>query len=163
LSQIGDQQRADAVSGGSLSRFSSKYFTSDISKQPALLNSIIHHQLQDDRGLIETIPVPSFKAEASSSSACCRFRKRDMGVRDRLSYGRISHRLQVSLFQATCIPREEKKTDRIHKNQRIHRRGEKRKRQEQERPNSTTRGETTTLELREGGREKTSTTLAKQR
>ena len=114
------------MSGGSLSRFSSRYLTSDISKQPALLNSIIHHQLQDDGGLIETIPVPSFKAEASSSSACCRFRKRDMGVRDRLSYGLISHRLQVSLFQ-TCIPREEKKTDRIHKNQRIHRRGKKRK------------------------------------
>jgi len=31
--------KADAVSGASLSLFSSKYFTSDMSKHPALLNS----------------------------------------------------------------------------------------------------------------------------
>ena len=43
---------AHAVSGASLSRFSSRYFTSDMSKQPALLNSDrVEDAIQERKGL----------------------------------------------------------------------------------------------------------------
>ena len=150
------------MSGGSLSRFSSRYLTSDISKQPALLNSItvISHKTTGEPGKV--IPVPNFKAEASSSSACCRFRKRDMGVREWQKFPQALYPFQFTSFKPTCIALHEMKRYRVHKNRRIHRGEAKGNRREQERPNSTTCGETQqmTLELKEG---KTSTTLAKQR
>ena len=51
------EETTHAVSGASLSRFSNKYLTSDINRQPALLNS-----------------GPSFRADASSSSIRGRWR-----------------------------------------------------------------------------------------
>ena len=45
------------------------------------------------------VPVPNFRAEASSSSACCRFRKRDMGVRDRLKGWKFP---QILRFSSNC-------------------------------------------------------------
>lgn len=96
--------------------------------------------------------MPSFKAEASSSSACCRFRKRDMDVGGPLKFPR-------SLTFPNFV---KKKTDQVHKkNQKIHR-GGKGNEQEQKWPNSTTWGDTRRRQgsiTREG---KTSTTLAKQ-
>jgi hypothetical protein len=106
-SQADGRQRADAVSGGSLSRFSSRYLTSDMSKQPALLNSVIRTMSPgtEQEGRERLHLSPSFNAEASSSSACCRFRKRDMGVRDRITW---DSETPSSLFQTTCIPREKR-------------------------------------------------------
>lgn len=147
------------MSGGSLSRFSSRYLTSDINKQPALLNSIIRHQLWEAGELEKTIPVPSFKAEASSSSACCRFRKRDMGVRDRSEF---PQNLDAGLtFSNHMHSVRERKTDRIHKNQVVH--GEEKKETDENRSSQTRKHvERHNRRRLSCGRETTSTTLAKQ-
>lgn len=62
------------MSGASLSLFSRRYLTSEISRQPALLNS--ENNLLDllVHSIASYLPGPNFKVEASSSSAAGRCR-----------------------------------------------------------------------------------------
>ena len=93
-----------AVSGASLSLFSNRYFTSEMSKQPALLNSeqlTVSTEAGIAHGSHRYSPGPSFNAAASSSSVCglCRSRGVDMAADGKEESRELSQKEQFASFR----------------------------------------------------------------